>query len=64
MAVLGDFQPHWEALTPETRQAFDADAEALPMPQMIDQTPWQKMMRFLEEQAIQAGRKQLEDLWE
>lgn len=44
--------------------AYFADAEALPMPQMIDQTPWQKMKRFLEDQALKAGRKQLEDLWE
>ncbi len=43
--------------------AYFVDAEALPMPQMIDQTSWQTMRRFLEEQAMQAGRKQLEDLW-
>jgi predicted nucleotidyltransferase component of viral defense system len=42
---------------------FD-DAESLPMPQMIDETPWSKMKKFLETKAVEAGRKQLEDLWE
>lgn len=42
---------------------FD-DAESLPMPQMIDKTPWSKMKKFLEEKAIEAGRKRLGDLWE
>ncbi len=41
---------------------FD-DAEALPMPQMIDRTPWSKMKKFLQAQAMEAGRKQLQDLW-
>jgi hypothetical protein len=40
------------------------DAEAFPMPQMLDRTPWPQMKRFLEKQAIQAGRQHLEDLWE
>ncbi len=42
---------------------FD-DAEALPMPQMIARIPWPKMKKFLEAQAIEAGRKQLQDLWD
>ena len=42
---------------------FD-DAESLPMPQMIDKTPWSKMKKFLEAKAVEAGRKRLEDLWE
>lgn len=42
---------------------FD-DAEALPMPQMIDKTPWSKMKKFLEAKAMEAGRKKLKDLWE
>jgi hypothetical protein len=42
---------------------FD-DAESLPMPQMIDKTPWTKMKRFLEAKALEAGRKKLRDLWE
>lgn len=42
---------------------FD-DAEALPMPQMIDRTPWSKMKKFLETKAVEAGRKKLRDLWE
>jgi hypothetical protein len=31
---------------------------------MIDPTPWSKMRQFLERQAMAAGRKQLEALWE
>ena len=42
---------------------FD-DAESLPMPQMIDKTPWSKMRKFLEAKAIEAGRQRLDDLWE
>lgn len=41
---------------------FD-DAEAQPMPRMLDRTPWSKMKRFLERQAMEAGRRHLEDLW-
>ena len=44
--------------------AYFADAEALPMPRMLDQTPWSKMKKFLEHQALEAGRKKLSDLWE
>lgn len=44
--------------------AYFEDAERLPMPRMIDRTPWPKMKRFLEQQALEAGRKQLESLWE
>jgi len=44
--------------------AFFEDAERLPMPRMIDRTPWPQMKRFLEQQALEAGRKQLEMLWE
>jgi predicted nucleotidyltransferase component of viral defense system len=43
--------------------AYFEDAEALPMPQMLDHTPWIKMKRFLEKQAIDAGRKHLNGLW-
>jgi hypothetical protein len=43
--------------------AYFDDAEALPMPLMIDRTPWATMKRFLEHQAMEAGRKHLEDLW-
>jgi len=43
--------------------AYFDDAEALPMPVMIDRTPWKTMKRFLERQALEAGRKHLEDLW-
>ncbi len=44
--------------------AYFEDAEALPMPRMIDRTPWPVMKRFLEDQALEAGRKSLEDLWD
>ncbi|MGC8781236.1 MAG: nucleotidyl transferase AbiEii/AbiGii toxin family protein [Anaerolineae bacterium] len=44
--------------------AYFEDAERLPMPRMIDRTPWPKMKRFLEQQALEAGRKQLGTLWE
>ncbi len=44
--------------------AYFDDAEALPMPQMIDHTPWSKMKKFLERQALVAGRKHLHDLWD
>ena len=43
--------------------AYFEDAEALPMPPMIDPTSWATMKRFLERQAMAAGRKRLEDLW-
>lgn len=43
--------------------AYFEDAERLPMPHMIDPTPWPKMKKFLEHQALEAGRKQLETLW-
>jgi hypothetical protein len=43
--------------------AYFNDAEAFPMPRMIDRTPWSKMKRFLERQALEAGRKNLQDFW-
>jgi predicted nucleotidyltransferase component of viral defense system len=43
--------------------AYFDDAEALPMPLMIDHTPWTTMKRFLERQAMAVGRERLEDLW-
>ena len=43
--------------------AYFEDAEELPMPLMIDRTPWATMKRFLEDQAMEAGRKRLHDLW-
>lgn len=43
--------------------AYFDDAEALPMPVMIDRTPWATMKHFLEQQAVEAGRKHLQDLW-
>jgi hypothetical protein len=44
--------------------SYFEDAESLPMPQMINKTPWSKMKKFLEVSAIEPGRKRLEDLWE
>ena len=43
--------------------AYFKDAEALPMPQMLDPTPWSKMKKYLEAQAMEAGRMKLSDLW-
>lgn len=43
--------------------AYFEDAEKYPMPRMVDRTPWSKMKRFLEQQAMEAGRQQLSDLW-
>ena len=43
--------------------AYFEDAEAFPMPRMLDRTPWSKMKKFLEHQALEAGRKKLSDLW-
>ncbi len=42
---------------------YFADAETTPMPQMIRQASWPAIKRFLEQQALAAGRKHLEDLW-
>jgi hypothetical protein len=44
--------------------AYFVDADSLPMPRMLDQTPWSKMKKFLERQAMEAGRKNLADLWD
>jgi hypothetical protein len=43
--------------------AYFDDAEALPMPQMLDRTSWKAMKHYLEHQAFEAGRKHLQDLW-
>jgi len=43
--------------------AYFDDAEALPMPRMIDCTPWATMKRFLERRAMAAGRRHLDELW-
>lgn len=43
--------------------AYFDDAEVLPMPRMIDHTSWTEMKRFLEQQAMAAGRLRLEALW-
>lgn len=34
-----------------------------PMPQMIDRTSWTTIKHFLERQAMDAGRTQLDELW-
>jgi predicted nucleotidyltransferase component of viral defense system len=43
--------------------AYFEDAESLPMPQMLDHTSWSKMKKYLESQAMDAGRKHLHELW-
>jgi hypothetical protein len=42
---------------------YFVDAEATPMPQMIERTSWATVKRFLEHEALRAGRQHLEDLW-
>jgi len=42
---------------------YFADAEAAPMPQMIQRASWSTIKRFLEQQALAVGRRHLEDLW-
>jgi hypothetical protein len=42
---------------------YFVDAEATPMPQLIERTSWTTVKRFLEREALQAGRQRLEDLW-
>ncbi len=43
--------------------AYFADTDTLPMPRMLDHTPWSRMKKFLEHQAIEAGQMNLGDLW-
>jgi GDP-D-mannose dehydratase len=42
---------------------YFVDAEATGMPQMIERGSWATIKRFLERQALEAGRQHLEDLW-
>jgi len=51
------------AITATRALAYFVDAEALPMPRMLDRTPWPAMKRFLEQQSLAAGRQQLDTLW-
>ena len=51
------------AMSATRAMAYFEDAESLPIPQMLDPTPWSQMKRFLVKQATQAGRQHLEDLW-
>lgn len=44
--------------------AYFDDAEALPMPQMLERTSWKNIKLFLEHQAVDVGRKHLQDMWE
>jgi hypothetical protein len=44
--------------------AYFDDAEALPMPRMLDKISWTKMKKFLNAKALEAGRNRLEDLWQ
>ena len=50
------------AITATRALSYFEDADAQPMPRMLDRTPWSKMKRFLERQAMEAGRQHLEDL--
>ncbi|MDW8267864.1 MAG: nucleotidyl transferase AbiEii/AbiGii toxin family protein [Anaerolineae bacterium] len=42
---------------------YFSEAEATPMPQMIRPVSWPAVKRFLERQALEVGRRHLEDLW-
>ena len=42
---------------------YFVDAEATPMPRMIERTSWATVKRYLEHEALQVGRQRLEDLW-
>lgn len=42
---------------------FD-DADKLPMPRMIDKTPWPQMKKFLTKQATDDGRRNFERFWD
>lgn len=44
--------------------AYFDDAEASPMPNMLDKTSWTKIKKFLNTKAIEAGRKRLDELWQ
>jgi hypothetical protein len=44
--------------------AYFEDAEALPMPEMLEKASWAEVKRFMLKQATQAGRQHLEDLWD
>jgi hypothetical protein len=59
MAALTLSDPHWEALTAETQSAFHL-VSGLPF---IQRYYLAVMKRFLEQQAIEAGRKNLYRLW-
>ena len=43
--------------------AYFDDADASPMPNMLDKTTWIKIKKFLNTKAIEAGRKRLDELW-
>jgi predicted nucleotidyltransferase component of viral defense system len=51
------------AISATRAMSYFEDAEALPMPRMLDRTPWNRMKLFLEHQAMEAGRKNLHELW-
>jgi predicted nucleotidyltransferase component of viral defense system len=44
--------------------AYFDEAETKAMPEMIDKTPWRTMKKFLEQQALEAGRKKLGKYWD
>lgn len=63
VAAVKYAQVHSFAFSATRALAYFEDAEALPMPQMIDRTPWPVMKRFLERQAMEIGREKFSDLW-
>jgi len=63
VAAMKFARVHSFAISATRPLAYFKDAEGLRMPRMVDKTPWTKMKRFLEAQAMEIGRKHLEDLW-
>jgi hypothetical protein len=52
------------AISATRAMAYFEDAESQPLPKMLDRTPWTRMKNYLEKQAMDAGRKHLDTLWE
>jgi len=51
------------AVSATRAMAYFTEAEAFPMPRMLEKTAWSEMKKFLDKKAIEAGRAHLEDLW-
>jgi predicted nucleotidyltransferase component of viral defense system len=52
------------AMNTARAMAYFEDAEALPMPHMIDPTPWTQMKRLIAQQAARLGHLHLDEFWD